>query len=92
MSLYYCIMDPEKLLEKIRLLEEENDTLKEQLQKLKNVQKAYYENNKDTVIEKANQRLKKLSEENPDKLKEYRRTAYQNRKEKKLKEYEINNT
>lgn len=85
-------MDPEKLLEKIRLLEEENDTLKEQLQKLKNVQKAYYENNKDTVIEKANQRLKKLSEENPDKLKEYRRTAYQNRKEKKLKEYEINNT
>jgi len=79
-------MDTEQLLEKIRLLEEENSTLKEQLQKIRNIQKAYYENNKDTVIEKANQRLKKLSEEDPNKLKEYRRTAYLKHKEKKLKE------
>lgn len=69
-------MDEKQFLEKIKELEEENATLKEQLQKIRNIQKAYYETHKDSVMEKANQRLKKLSEEDPDKLKQYRRNAY----------------
>ena len=55
------------------------------MQKLKkndDSRKKYYEEHKDVVNEKAKQRLKKMAEENPDKLKEYRRTAYLNRKEK----------
>jgi hypothetical protein len=44
--------------------------------------KNYYENNKEIVNEKAKQRLKKIAEENPEKIKEYRRTAYLKRKEK----------
>lgn len=74
---------------KIQELEEENSQLrnenKELLEKLKkndDSRKKYYEEHKDIVNEKAKQRLKKMAEENPDKLKEYRRTAYLNRKEK----------
>ena len=47
--------------------------------------KNYYEKNKKIVKEKAAQRLKKLADENPDKLKEYRRNAYLKRKEKLMK-------
>jgi len=85
-------MDQEQLLEKISILESENASLKEQLQKYKNTQKEYYEAHKDAVIQKANCRLKKLSEENPEKIKEYRRNAYLRYKAKKLKESEIKNT
>lgn len=42
------------------------------------------------VIKKSNERLKKISEENPDKIKQYRRTAYLKQKEKK-KELENKN-
>jgi hypothetical protein len=44
--------------------------------------KNYYENNKEIFNEKAKQRLKKIAEENPEKIKEYRRNAYLKRKEK----------
>ena len=47
-----------------------------------NQHKNYYENNKEIVNEKAKQRLKKIAEENPEKIKEYRRNAYLKRKEK----------
>ena len=60
--------------------------LKSQLNSLSNSKKKYYENNKDIVKEKASQRLKKIAEENPEKLKEYRRNAYLKRKEKLEKE------
>jgi len=69
--------------EKVELLEKENALLKLQLEKYKSLHKKYYESNKEAVIEKANQRLKKLSETNPDKLKEYAHRAYLKQKEKK---------
>ena len=57
-----------------------------------NSRQSFYEKNKDYVKEKAKERLKKLAEENPEKLKQYRRTAYLNQKEKrKQKELEIKN-
>jgi N-glycosylase/DNA lyase len=43
--------------------------------------KRYYEKNKDRIIKNANTYLKKLSEDNPEKLKEYRRRAYVKRRE-----------
>ena len=61
--------------------------LKEQLKKYTygNTHRRYYEKNKEKVKEGGANYLKKLKEENPEKLKEYRRTAYENKK-KKLKE------
>ena len=63
-------------------LKEENALLKEKLEKYMSQHKNYYENNKEIVNEKAKQRLKKIAEENPEKIKEYRRNAYLKRKEK----------
>ena len=61
-----------------------NEELENKLQKYTNSDghKRYYEKNKDIVKEKGKTYLQKLKEENPDKLKEYRRTAYLNRKAK----------
>ena len=75
-------MDIEELLKEIMMLKEENAKLKSQLENYNNSRKSYYEKNKEIVNEKAKQRLKKIAEENPDKLKEYRRNAYLKRKEK----------
>ena len=58
----------------------------EELKKLEKYQhssKSYYEKNKDYVNEKAKERLKKLTEEKPEKIKQYRKTAYLNQKEKR---------
>jgi len=66
-----------------KLLKEENDKLKKQLENYTNSRKSYYEKNKETVNEKATLRMKKLTEENPDKLKEYRKQYYLKQKEKK---------
>lgn len=75
-------MDYEQVIKENQLLKEENDLLKEKLTKYMSQHKNYYENNKEIVNEKAKQRLKKIAEENPEKIKEYRRTAYLKRKEK----------
>ena len=75
-------MDDTNIINENKLLREENAILKEKLNKYTNQHKNYYENNKDIINEKAKQRLKKISQENPDKIKEYRRTAYLKRKEK----------
>ena len=83
-------MDTEKLLLEIKILREENDKLKKQLENYNNSRKSYYEKNKEIVKEKAKQRLKKISEENPEKIKEYAKRAYQNQKEKKQKNFENN--
>jgi predicted MPP superfamily phosphohydrolase len=48
--------------------------------------KKYYENNKEKVMETGSNYLKKLKEENPEKLREYRRRAYLKRKEKMQQE------
>jgi cell division septum initiation protein DivIVA len=75
-------MDYEQVIKENQLLKEENDLLKEKLTKYMSQHKNYYENNKEIVNEKAKQRLKKIAEENPEKIKEYRRNAYLKRKEK----------
>ena len=67
-------------------LKKEIYVLRQQLNSLSESKKKYYENNKDIVKEKASQRLKKIAEENPEKIKEYRKKAYLKRKEKLLKE------
>ena len=77
-------------------LKKKNINLEERLRKYtsgKNHQK-YYEKNKEKVMESGANYLNKLKEENPEKLKEYRRTAYLNRKAKieqeKMKELKNN--
>lgn len=75
-------MDIAELLKEIVMLKEENAKLKSQLENYNNSRKSYYEKNKEIVNEKAKQRLKKIAEENPDKLKEINRNAYLKRKEK----------
>ena len=79
-------MNIEDLLIEIGTLKEENLKLKLQLENYNNSRKAYYEKNKEIVNEKSKQRLKKLAEENPDRLKEINRQAYLKRKEKLQKE------
>jgi predicted restriction endonuclease len=69
-------------LNKIKILEEENNKLKKQLENYDNSRKSYYEKNKEIVNKKAKERLKKLAQENPEKLKEINRRAYLKRKEK----------
>lgn len=75
-------MNIEDLLHENYLLKEENAKLKSQLENYTNSRKSYYEKNKEIVNEKAKQRLKKIAEENPDKLKEINKKAYLKRKEK----------
>ena len=81
-------MDITILVEENEKLKTEIIELKEQLKKYTygNTHKRYYEKNKEIVNEKAKERLKKLADENPDKLKEYRRRAYLKRKDKLQKE------
>ena len=73
-----------QLLQENQKLKLKNEELENKLQKYTNSDghKRYYEKNKDIVKEKGKTYLQKLKEENPDKLKEYRRTAYLNRKAK----------
>jgi predicted MPP superfamily phosphohydrolase len=80
-------------MDELQLLKQENEEMKnkiieleERLKKYTNGDnhKRYYEKNKDKIMETGSNYLKKLKEENPEKLKEYRRTAYQKRKEKLL--------
>ena len=80
-------------MDELQILKQENEEMKnkiieleERLKKYTNGDnhKRYYEKNKDKIMETGSNYLKKLKEENPEKLKEYRRTAYQNRKEKLL--------
>lgn len=78
-------MSTEELLSEIQMLREENEKLKKQLENYNNSRKSYYEKNKEIVKSKAKERLKKVAEENPDKIKEYAKRAYQKQKEKKQK-------
>ena len=76
----------EALIKENEELKKEILELKSHINSLAESKKKYYENNKDIVKEKASQRLKKIAEENPEKIKEYRRNAYLKRKEKLEKE------
>ena len=49
----------------------------------------YYENNKEVVKERTKNYVDKLKNENPEKLKEWRRTYYLKKKEKLKEQQEI---
>ena len=73
----------------IETLRKENDSLKQQVKELQEQlhvytksYKKYYEEHTQEVKDKAKVYLGKLKESNPEKLKEYRHTAYLNRKAK----------
>jgi cell division septum initiation protein DivIVA len=75
----------------VELLRKENEALKQQNKELQerlsaytnsDSHKRYYESHSTEVKEKAKVYLGKLKESNPEKLKEYRHTAYLNRKAK----------
>lgn len=76
----------EDLINEINKLRSQVDTLKGRLEKYTNSDrhKKYYANNKEKVKQNARRYIERLKTENPDKLKEYRKTAYINRKQKEL--------
>jgi len=78
-------MNVEELINKNKLLEEENKELKEKLKKYTapTRHKTYYENHKQEILAK-----NKEYKVSPEKKKEYARTAYLNKKEKLKKETE----
>jgi cell division septum initiation protein DivIVA len=75
-------MDIENIIKENKSLKEENNKLKTLLENYNTSRKSYYEKNKEIVNEKAKQRLKKIAEEDPERLKEINRKAYLKRKEK----------
>ena len=77
------------LKQKIEGLEKHVAELEEHLKKYTNSTRhlKYYENNSETVKERTKNYVEKLKTENPEKLKEWRRTYYLKKKEK-LKEQE----
>ena len=84
-------MDIENVIKENISLKEENNKLKTLLENYNTSRKSYYEKNKEIVNKKAKQRLKKIAEEDPERLKEINRKAYLKRKEKlqKLETMEI---
>jgi hypothetical protein len=80
-------MNIEEIINKNKLLEEENKELKEKLKKYTAParHKTYYENHKQELLAK-----NKEYKVPPEKKKEYARTAYLNKKEKLKKEKEQN--
>jgi len=77
-------MDIEEIIKENKLLKQRVSELEDNLKIYTNpisCQK-FYEKNKEKIIKKSNERLKKMKEINPDKLREYRRNAYLKRKDK----------
>ena len=76
-------MDLEELMNRNKLLEEENKELKEKLKKYTAParNRAYYENHKQELLAKNKEYIV-----SPEKKKQYARTAYLNKKEKLKKE------
>ena len=66
------------------LLKKKNIELEEKLRSYTNTErnKRYYKKNSEKVKEKAKNYMEKIKTENPEKLKEWRHTAYMNRKAK----------
>jgi hypothetical protein len=81
-----------KVKTELEELKKENNELKIKLKSYTNPtrNKKFYENNSDVVKEKAKKYMEKIKETNPEKLKEWRHTAYMKRKEK-LKSQQDNN-
>jgi hypothetical protein len=74
----------QELNDEIQSLRLQVNTLKTRLSKYTNNErhKKYYENNKDKVKQNAKLYIERLKEENPEKLREYRKRAYMNKKQK----------
>ena len=74
----------ELLIRENELLKNKVNELEERIKKYTNsdAHKKYYEEHKSEVKKQGKAYLEKLKQENPDKLKEYRHTAYLNRKNK----------
>lgn len=74
----------EELYKEIHNLRSQVQLLKSQLEKYTNNDrhKRYYNNNKDKIKLNAKRYIEKLKDENPEKLKEYRKKAYMNRKQR----------
>ena len=75
-------MNIDDILVENEKLKIENIELKHQIDTYSKPQKSYYERNKEVVNQKAKERMKQISQENPEKLKEINRKAYLKRKEK----------
>ena len=75
-------MNIDDILVENEKLKIENMELKRQIDTYSKPQKLYYELNKEVVNQKAKERMKKIAQENPNKLKEINRKAYLKRKEK----------
>ena len=70
------------------LLKKKNIELEEKLKAYTNTEsnKKYYEKNSEKVKEKAKNYMESMKTENPEKLKEWRHTAYMNRKNKLMEQ------
>jgi hypothetical protein len=84
-----------ELLNKLKILEEENEALKNKLKSYTapSRSKTYYENHKEDIKQKVKEYKEKTNyvyEVSAEKKKEYARTAYLNKKEKLQKEKEEN--
>jgi predicted nuclease with TOPRIM domain len=77
-----------KMKQEIEELKVKNTELEEKLKTYTNNHrhKKYYDNNTEIVIQRAKKYMDKIKETNPEKLKEWRHTAYLNRKAK-LKQF-----
>jgi hypothetical protein len=81
------------LADENRLLKIKVAELEERLKKYTNGNnhKRYYEKNKDKIKESGSNYLQKLKKDNPEKLKEYSRRAYENKKKKLMENTIIQN-
>jgi hypothetical protein len=52
----------------------------------------FYKNHKEVVLQRNKEYIEKLKVENPEKLREYRRKAYQKVKDKRIKDKDANKT
>jgi len=70
------------------LLKKKNIELEEKLRSYTNTErnKKYYEKNSEKVKEKAKNYMERMKTDNPEKLKEWRHTAYMNRKNKLMEQ------
>ena len=70
------------------LLKKKNIELEEKLRSYTNTErnKRYYEKNSEKVKEKAKNYMERMKTDNPEKLKEWRHTAYMNRKNKLMEQ------
>ena len=73
-----------KMKEEIEVLKIKNTELEEKLKTYtsNHRHKKYYDNNTELVKQRAKNYMDKIKETNPEKLKEWRHTAYLNRKAK----------